>query len=163
FDALMSAIQDTFGKACVLFNAPIGHGGQFSKVVSVLNPPASPPPGGLVDLAQARSKLVDAIVESDEALMEKYLTEGDVSADELKTALPKAIASGTVVPVFFTAAKKDLGIDELLDSLTQYALSPSQAKRRTAVKGTGDKAAEVQLEPSESGEYVGQVFKVIND
>src|SRR5262249_6681226 len=37
------------------------------------------------------------------------------------------------------------------------------AKRRTATKGSGEKAAQVQLEPSESGEFVGQVFKVIND
>src|SRR5947209_2040184 len=83
----------------VLNHAPIGQGAQFSKVVSVLNPPPQPPAGCLVDLNQARSQLVDAIVECDEALMEKYLTEGSVSAEELKTALPKALAAGTVVPI----------------------------------------------------------------
>src|SRR5438309_7973574 len=163
FDALLSAIKDTFGKSCVLFNAPVGQGASFSKLVSVLNPPASPPAGCLVDINAERSKLIDAIVEADETLMEKYLTEGTVSADELKSHLPKALASGTVIPLFFTSAKKDVGIDELLEGITQFALSPTQSKRRTATKGAGDKAAEVQLEPTESGEFVGQVFKTIND
>jgi elongation factor G len=57
FDTLLKTIQDTFGKSCVLFNAPIGQGAQFSGVVSVLNPPASPPAGCLVDLNAARSQM----------------------------------------------------------------------------------------------------------
>src|SRR5262245_49106897 len=81
FKDLLKIIQDTFGKSCVLVNAPVGEGAAFKSIVDVLNPPAGG--GALVDVADARSKLVDAIVESDEALMEKYLTEGDVSNDEL--------------------------------------------------------------------------------
>jgi elongation factor G len=163
FDALLTTIQDTFGKGCVLFNAPLGQGAQFNGVISVLNPPDKSPAGCLVDLAQARSKLVDAIVESDDALMEKYLTEGAVSAQELGAVIPKALAAGTVVPIFCTSAKKDIGVAELLDAICQYALPPTLAKRRTAVKGTGEQAKEFLLEPSESGEFVGQIFKTIND
>src|SRR4029077_1633673 len=95
FDVLLKAMQDTFGKGCVLFNAPIGLGAQFSGVVSVLNPPEKAPAGCLVDLAQMRSKLVDAIVECDDTLMEKYLLEGSVSSEELTGAIPKALAAGT--------------------------------------------------------------------
>src|SRR5207302_2524268 len=135
----------------------------FSGVVSVLNPPASPPAGTLVDLAQARSRLVDAIVESDESLMEKYLLEGDVSTEELNATLPRALAAGTVVPIFCTSARKDIGVAELLDSLTTVALSPLQGRKRSGTKGHGDKAAEVPVAPSESGEFVGQVFKTLSD
>ncbi len=163
FEALLKSIKDSFGKGCVLCNAPIGQGGQFSGVVSVLNPPASLPAGCLGDLDQARSQLIDAIVECDEELMEKYLMEGSVSGAELVAALPKALASGTVVPIFCASAKKDIGVAELLDALAQYALSPLQGKPRTAIKGSGDKAAEVTLEASESGEFVGQVFKTLSD
>src|SRR5207244_8540711 len=106
--------------------APIGQGAECSGVVNVLNPPDPPPAGCLVDVAQARSKLVDAIVECDDALMEKYLLEGNVTAEELTAALPKALAAGTVIPIFCTSAKKDQGIAELLDSLAAYALSPVQ-------------------------------------
>src|SRR5207253_11221334 len=51
FDAVLKSIQDTFGKKCVLLNAPIGQGAQFSGVVSVLNPPNPAPAGCLVDIA----------------------------------------------------------------------------------------------------------------
>lgn len=163
FDQLLGNIRDTFGKNCVLFNAPVGQGAKFSGVVSVLNPPDKAPTDGLADLTAARSKLVDAIVESDDALMEKYLMEGNVTGEELASAIPKALAAGTVVPIFCTSAKKDVGVKELLDGLVRYALSPAQGKRRVAVKGQGDGAQEVPLEPSESGEFEGQVFKTLND
>ena len=89
FDTLLDTIQGTFGKGCVLLNAPIGQGAQFSGVVNVLNPPDKAPAGCPVDLAQARSKLVDAIVEADDALMEKYLLEGNVGAEERYELLRK--------------------------------------------------------------------------
>jgi elongation factor G len=163
FDALLKVLRDTFGKACVLFNAPINPGPKFSGVVSILQPPAQAPAGCAVNLAAARSQLIDAVVESDEALMEKYLMEGEVSNQELLAALPKALAAGTVVPIFCTAAKKDLGIPELLDALADFALSPIQGKKRTAVKGHGDRATEVALEPNPTAEFVGQVFKSVTD
>src|SRR5262249_1503159 len=144
-------------------SAPLGQGPQFSGVVSVLNPPEPPPSGCLVDLTQARSRLVDAIVECDDALMEKYLLEGSVSADELAGVLPKALAAGTVIPIFCASAKKDIGISELLDALATFALSPVHGKRRAGTKGQGDKATQVTLEPTESGEFVGQVFKTLSD
>jgi elongation factor G len=163
FEAVLKNIQDTFGKSCVLFNAPIGAAHQFSGVVSVLNPPASAPAGCLVDLAAARGKLVDAVVECDDALMEKYLLEGAVSPEELTAVVPKALAAGTVIPIFCTSAKKDIGVAELLEALCVDALSPVAGKKRTATKGSGDKAAEVTLEPTESGEFVAQVFKTLSD
>jgi elongation factor G len=163
FDALLSTIQETFGKSCVLFDAPIGQGPQFAGVVSVLNPAEKTPEGCLVDIAEARSKLLDAIVESDDALMEKYLLEGNVGAEELNNVIPKALASGTAVPIFCISAKKDIGIAELLDAICRYALSPTEARPRVASKGQGDGAEEVPLKPSESGEFVGQVFKTLTD
>ena len=163
FDTLMNNIRETFGKGCVLLDAPLGQGAQFSGVVNILNPPATIPAGMLVDMADARSKLLDAIVESDEALMEKYLTEGDVVGDELVAALPRALATGTAIPVYCTSAKKDIGVTELVESISTYALSPAQGKQRTGTKGHGDKAAEVEIAASESGEFVGQVFKSLSD
>ena len=56
--------SDTFGKGCVLFNAPINPGPKFSGVVSVLDSAGQTPAGCPVDLAAARSQLVDAIVEA---------------------------------------------------------------------------------------------------
>lgn len=163
FDELLANINSSFGKSCVLFNAPVGQGAKFSGVASVLNPPEPAPADCLVDLAAARSKLVDAIVESDDALMEKYLLEGTVGGDELLAAIPKALAAGTVVPIFCTSGKKDVGVVELLEAICQIGLSPAQGRKPKATKGTGDKAQEITLEPTENGEFIGQVFKTLSD
>ncbi len=163
FPELLATMRDTFGKACVLFTAPVGVGASFSGVVSVLNPPASPPAGCPIDLAAARSQLIDAVVESDDSLMEKYLLEGAVTSEELLAALPKALASGNCMPVFCTSAKKGSGVAELLDALCDLGLSPLQAKpRQIKLKGSnGEK--EVPLEVTEQGEFHAQVFKTLTD
>jgi elongation factor G len=61
-EALLRNINDSFGKGCVLLNAPIGVGHSFNGVVSVRNPPDKAPAGSSLDLIAARSRLVDAIV-----------------------------------------------------------------------------------------------------
>lgn len=160
FPELLANLRDTFGKACVLFNAPVGLGPKVSGVVSVLNPPASAPAGCPVDLAAARSELIGAVVECDEALAEKYLMEEPISNDELLKVLPKALAGGSVIPIFCTAAKKDLGVPEVLEAFAQVALSPTQGKKRAAKGKTGDA---VTLEPKPEGPFRAQVFKTLND
>jgi len=164
-DELLANIRATFGKSCVLFNAPINVGPGFRGVVCVLKPESVTPPGCPIEVGAERSKLVDCIVEVDEALMEKYLAEGSLSVEELGGALPKALAAGTVVPIFFTAAKKDkdIGVSELLEAIDDYAPSPITGIHRKAIQGTGDAAKEVILDPDEKAEFVAQVFKTISD
>jgi elongation factor G len=157
FTQLLDAIQQTFGKSCVLLNAPNGVGAKFSAVVSVLNPPAQPADCP-VDLTKARGQLVDAIVESDDALMEKYLAEGDVPGGELEAALPKAIAAGTVVPILCTSAKKDIGVGELLDALATYALAPTSKPREASKDGDP-----VTIPAADTGDFMGQVIKTFSD
>src|SRR5262249_14967257 len=123
FPQLLAQIRQTFGNGCVLLNAPLGVGPKLHGVVGILNPPSPPPADCPVDLAQARSQLIDAVCESDDGLMEKSLGEGDLSAAEIEAALPKAVAAGTAVPILCTAAKKDIGITEFLDAIAKYALS----------------------------------------
>lgn len=160
FDDLIKQIRETFGNSCVLFNAPIGVGANFRGVVDVVHgePPGSDCP---VDLASARSMLLDAIVEADDKLMEKYLAEGNISDAELTAACPKAMIRGTLVPIFCTSAKKDkdIGIGELLDFIADDAPSPIAGVRHTGMKGD----QQVTIEPDETLEFVGQVFKSHND
>src|SRR5262249_54920309 len=77
--------------------------------------------------------------------------------------IPKALAAGTVIPIFCTSVKKDIGIAELLEALCSYAVSPAQGKKRAGTRGTGDKAQEAAVEASESAEFVGQEFKTLTD
>jgi elongation factor G len=127
-----------------------------------LDPPKTIPPGLAVEPAAQRSMLVDAIVESDESLMAKYLEQGELTHDELMDALPKALAAGTVIPILCTAAKngKDIGVAELLDAIIEDTPSPKVVTKHHGIK---DKTEDVVIEESETGEFVAQVFKTISD
>lgn len=162
FNQLVQSIRETFGKNCVLFTAPVGVGANFSSVVSVLNPPEKVPEGCPVDFAVERSLLVDAIVESDEALMEKYMSEGNITDDELIAAIPKELRDETIVPIFCTSAKKDkdIGISELLDNIVKDFPSPVSGRHHVFLKP--DKT-EAEVVPTEDGEFLGFVFKTVSD
>ena len=72
-----------------------------------------------------KEKLAESVAESDEALMEKYLEEGELSPDEIKKGLAKAFAEGTVYPIFFGSATKGVGVDRLLNSVVDFFPSPA--------------------------------------
>ena len=117
--------------------------------------------------AAARSQLIDAVVEADEALMEKYLTEGDVIGRRTgRRPSPRRSPPAPSIPIFCTSAKKDIGVAELLDALAKYGLSPRwHAKRLGDGLKVGRQRQRVTSSTSRprTGEFVGQVFKVVND
>ncbi len=159
FPLLIKQIQQVFGKGCILLDAPIGVGNQFQGLVSVLDPPTDISID-TIDLVSMRNQLIEAIVESDERLLERYLEEGDFSTEELVAAMPYAISSGTLIPIFCCAAKKELGIDELLDALSRITPSPEFARMR---QETLFSEQTNNFEATETSEFIGQVFKTIND
>lgn len=156
FSELIDNIRASFGTQCVLFNIPDKVGAGFSRIIDVLNPPATVPGDLPVDLAAARSMMIDAVVESDEHLMEKYLTEGTVTSEELEKAIPHALELGTVIPIFCTAARKEIGIPELMDALAKESLSPAHAQVRMS-------GMAIDKFGTEDGIFLGQVVKSVND
>jgi elongation factor G len=160
---LVESVRAAFGKNCVLFNVPDRTGPGMKEVYCLLDPRAHIPPGVPVDVAAARSQLIEAVVESDEALLEKYLTEGEVTVAELDADITRAMDAGTLIPIFCCSAKKDKGVRDLLDALCRYGLSPAFARKRLEGLQVGANGAAHQLEPTEQEEFVGQVFKVVND
>jgi elongation factor G len=149
FPAVVDGIRTAFGRRCVPFNLPVGCGSRFTGVACVLDPP--PAAGCGLDPAAVREQLIDAVVEADEALTEKFLSGEGVTPAELEAAIPAALAAGTLIPIFCTSATKDVGVRELLDALSRHGLSPSYARRRL------DGLAVRQ------DDFLGQVFKVVND
>jgi elongation factor G len=156
FAAVVGGIREAFGKNCVLFNIPNGVGANFTHVIDVLHKPTGVPTTFPYDQQEARTQLMEAVVEVDEALMEKYLTDGSISDAELEGAIPQCLSAGYVVPIFCTSAKKDKGVKELLDALGKYGLSPRMSRKKLERMIAGQ-------EPTESGDFIGQVFKVVND
>jgi elongation factor G len=164
FPELITSIQETFGKKCVLFNVPEGLGTSFKGVVSVLDPPEKAPFGCPVDPNAVRSQLVDAVVECDEAMMERYLTEGTLSVAELEEAVAKAVDAWTVIPIFCTSGRKEIGVDQLLHALAKYSSTPWHAKVRLGDHLHGHNGHEHDFDAAdEKGQFLGVVFKTVND
>ena len=92
--------------------------------------------------------------------MEQFLNDGYMPMDKIEAALPSALQLGTVIPIFAVSAKKDIGVKELLHALVAYGLSPAMARKKIDMTKFEKHEA---VEPSEGGDFVGQVFKVVND
>jgi len=74
--------------------------------------------------ADLKEGFVEAAVEADDEMMEKYLEAGEVSDEDLHRVIPLALKAGTLVPVFHTVADKGIGVPELLDFIAEYGPSP---------------------------------------
>ncbi|MBX3437125.1 MAG: elongation factor G, partial [Planctomycetaceae bacterium] len=154
FAELLDSIRNVFGPACALVNVPIGVGKSFSGVVSAINVPANVPEGCVVDPRAANQQVIDSAVEADEELMERYLEEGTISQEELAGAIQKAVAAGTLIPIFCLSARGDVGVSEFLDGLVEYAPAPATVPR--LAQRAGD---EVTLHQAADGPLVAQIFK----
>ena len=104
--------------------------------------------------------VVEQIVETDEGLMNRYLEGETLPADELRAAACQAIAQGQLVPIVCVSARKDVGLQELLDLIADCEPDP---ERRPSPRLARAEEDEVELEPAEDGELIAQVFKTTND
>ncbi|MGB9765955.1 MAG: elongation factor G [Sulfurihydrogenibium sp.] len=119
-------------------------------------------PADLVDLAQEwREKMIEAIVETDEALMEKYFAGEEISEEELKKALRKATIDRKLVPMLCGTAFKNKGIQPLLDAVIDFLPSPVDLP---PVKGTNPNTGEeVERKASDDEPFCALAFKVMAD
>lgn len=160
-EELLASISEQLGAICLPLNVPIGVGATFAGVVDVLNPPASPPAGTSDVLSGAKDRLLEAAVEVDDALLERYLNGDALSAPEIESVVTRAIVAGKLVPVLFTSSEKNLGLDEFLAAVATYFPSPKTGLRRVPKSASGDK--DVPLEPDPSAHFSGQIFKTMTD
>ncbi len=151
--SLMDAIAEVFGSQCVLFNVPVGAGDDLKGVASTLDPPQDAE-GAVMDLGALHEQAVETIIEIDDAVMEKYF-EGDVpSPQQLVELAAKGLAAGTLTPVVCVSAKKDIGLNELLDLLVSVSVPP------TAMERSGKKDGDtVTLSADAEAPLVAQVFR----
>jgi len=162
YDRALEAIRSTFGNACVPLLLPIGSGPGFTGVVSTLQPPADVSADLAAQAAKTGQALRDSIVESDDALMERYLEGEEISAAELMAAASRAVAKGTLVPVLCCAAEKAIGVAEVLDAIVALFPSPAEGLVRRCTK-PGAEGAPAERPPSPEAPFSAQVFKSLYD
>ncbi len=150
---LIGEIQEQFGTECVPLNLPTGGGKGVIDCMANDSGDAD-----FSDVAEAHTALVEAVVGADDELMERYLG-GELSDDEAKLAAPLAVAKGAVVPILFVNSTGDVGVTDFLDTLPSWCPSPAIGLKRTLIDGED----ETEIEPNQSGPFIGQVFKIATD
>jgi len=155
---LLEAIQTAFGKECLPINLPAAGG---TKVVDCFFNPAGE--SDFSSVADAHQALIDQVVEVDEALMAKYLEQGDISPDELHAPFEKALREGHLIPVCFTSARNGAGIAEFLDIIVKLMPNPTEGNPPQFLKGEGAAATPIHAEPDPAKHVLAHVFKVTVD
>jgi len=151
--ALVSQIQEAFGAQCVPLNLPTGGG---KGVIDCFGKESGE--ADFMDVGEAHTAIIEAIVGADDALMEKYFG-GELSDEETQNAAAAAVAKGEFVPILFTDARSDVGIAEFLNAIAALCPNPIVGKRRTMVR----EDTQSEIEPKADGPFVGQVFKICED
>ncbi len=107
-----------------------------------------------------RKHLEEAIVETDDELMHKYLEGESITVDELKVGLRKAVVENKIIPVLCGSAFKNKGVQLLLDAVVDYLPSPDDVE---SVKGWTMDGEEEQRACDENEPFSALAFKVMND
>lgn len=140
FFKVYDQLRDRMRTNAVAIQIPIGSESDFHGIVDLVQMRAriysndlgtdmqdTEIPEKVQELAQEyRVKLIEAVAEADEALLEKYLAEEELSEDEIRSALRKGTIAGTIVPVLCGSAFKNRGVQLLLDGVVDYLPSPSE-------------------------------------
>jgi elongation factor G len=140
FFKVYEQLRDRMRTNAVAIQIPIGSESDFHGIVDLVQMRAriytndlgtdmqdTEIPEKVQELAQEyRVKLIEAVAETDEALLEKYLAEEELTEAEIRSALRKGTIAGTIVPVLCGSAFKNRGVQLLLDGVVDYLPSPQE-------------------------------------
>ncbi|MCU0536718.1 MAG: elongation factor G, partial [Hydrococcus sp. Prado102] len=118
-------------------------------------------PADMLELAQEyRTKLIEAVSETDEALIEKYLEGEELTLEEIKKGLREGTIAGSIVPVLCGSAFKNKGVQLLLDAVVDYLPSPTEV---VAIKGVLPDGTESVRKADDNEPFAALAFKIAAD
>jgi elongation factor G len=173
FGRTMEALRQVFGRAVVPVGMPLGEEAGFRGLVDLITATGYAyrdddsgvfakidlEPGAAEGAGSYRQVLVEQVAESDESLMAEFFDSGTLAPDSLRRGLQKAVAVGSVVPVFPVSAGRQIGIAQLLDLIVGLAPAPSAARPRSGVAAPGEETR--PADPSAPASAF--VFKTLSD
>jgi len=109
---------------------------------------------------ELREQMVEAAAESSEELMDKYLEDGDLSADEIKAGIRSRTLANEIVPAFCGSAFKNKGVQAMLDAVIDYMPSPLDVP---AIKGINEDETEGERPASDDAPFAALGFKIATD
>ena len=175
FFNVIQMMKDRLGANAVAIQVPIGAEDTFEGLIDLVKMQAivygdklgkeeefEPIPEAYVETAQKyRQVLLEAVAESDDDLMEKYLEGEDLTEEEIKGAIRKMTCQCKLYPVPCGSSYKNKGVQPLLDAIVDYMPSPLDVP---AIKGTNPETGEEEERPSSDSEpFAALAFKIATD
>ena len=174
FDKTLEEMKNSFGMSIVPIQYPIGKESNFTGIVNVIsktavryNPKTAKVesidiPDELIDkIEECKQMIMEAVAETDEELLDKYLNDGELCDKDIYSGLIKGCAQGEIAPVLCGSASKVIGIKSMIDSIVQCFPSPEHALPQKAINLSNNE--EVFIKVDENKPFSALVFKTIAD
>jgi elongation factor G len=175
YERTIETIKQRLGANPIAMQMPIGAESAFQGVIDLMAMKAiywdddlgqeqreAEIPVDLKPDAQAmRHLMVEKIAETDDDLTVKYLEGEDISVDELKFALRKAVLAGKANPIFCGSSLRNKGVQPVLDAVIDYLPSPMDVPPVRGIDPRTDEA--VELPPEDDAPLSALVFKIVTD
>lgn len=175
FDSVVEQIRNRLGATCVPIQMNIGAEEEFKGVVDLIKMKAinwseedqgmtftyEDIPADLTDRAtEMREYLVESAAEASDELMEKYLEEGELSEEEIKSALRKRTLNNEIVLATCGSAFKNKGVQAVLDAVVDFLPSPVEVP---AIKGIDERENETERPADDNAPFAALAFKIATD
>ena len=175
FFRVLKMVHDRLKCNAVPVQLPIGSEDRFKGIIDLVDMNArvyyddlgkdmriEPIPADLQELAdEYHDKLLEAVSDFDEEIMEAYLNGEDVPADKVRAAIRRATCAVEMVPVTCGTSYKNKGVQKLLDAIVDYMPSPLDIP---AIEGVNPKTEEKeQRHPDDNGPFAALAFKIMTD
>ena len=175
FFRVLKMVHDRLKCNAVPVQLPIGSEDSFKGIIDLVDMNArvyyddlgkdmriEPIPADLQELAdEYHDKLLEAVSDFDEEIMEAYLNGEDVPADKVRAAIRRATCAVEMVPVTCGTSYKNKGVQKLLDAIVDYMPSPLDIP---AIEGVNPKTEEKeQRHPDDNGPFAALAFKIMTD
>lgn len=157
FDAIVTALRETYGKQCVPLVVPLGPCGQgLPGVVNIFDGDTHE----VADkIARIKEEMADAVAETNDALLDKYLASGVLTPDEFHHGLHDGITAAKIMPIIAGSTVRNFGVDELLDVVADSF--PTPLDRHVLATNAAGETVEVKVDPD--GPLLAQVFRSVVD
>jgi len=175
FDRVVDEIYERLGANAAPVQFPDGAEDDFKGIVDIITREyvyykddegieleRRPVPDHLKDKTEEyRHVLLEKLSDADDGIMEKFLEEQEISADEIKTAIRRAVLRNTFLPVLVGTALRNRGVQLVLDAITEYLPSPLDVPPITGIHPKTEE--HITFETSEKSPLSGLVFKIASD
>lgn len=174
FEKTLEQIQEKFGMGIIPIQYPIGKENEFNGIVDIISKKALKYdlktykteeidiPEEMIDkIEEYKQMVMEAVAETDEELLDKYLSNGELSDDDIYSGLIRGCAQGEIAPVLCGSASKVIGIKSMIDSIIQCFPSPENGLKQKAINLSNNE--EVFIGVDDKKPFSALVFKTIAD